>query len=126
MDAAGEFDRRDGLQQREERATEESRLLAGHNGDGRWIAKQVGGRAGFGRCATFLLLFGQRVGHRVARAGLGVRLDPGHGVPPCAGFGRVAGERVGDTIEGERIIHGKTPKSGILADVDGVPDRGDG
>ena len=115
--AFGELDRRDGLQQREQRSAEESRLLAGDDRDGLRMAKLSGRRHRFRRRAASALLGQHDVGDRVARAR--VLLAPGNRVAPRAVVAGVAGKEIGDLRVVEGVIDDERPDPREPADVDG-------
>ena len=105
------------FEQREERAAEESRLLAGDDGDRLRIAKPRGcGHRLRGRAAP-LLLRRHDAGNRLARAR--VLLASGNRLAPRARVARVAREEIGDLRVVERVVGDQRPDPREPADVDG-------
>ncbi len=116
-EAFHELDRGERLEQREQRAAEQSRLLAGDDGDRLRIAQPCRRLDGLRRRAAPLLLGANDVGDRVARACL--RAGTRDRLAPGARLARIAREEVGDSRVIERVIGHERPDPREPADVDG-------
>src|SRR3954452_21250282 len=68
-DLVGKLQRRQGLEQREHRAAEQSRLLPGDDRDGALFGELSAGVLSSGRCAAALLLGGDHPGNVLAAPG---------------------------------------------------------
>ena len=97
-----ELQRRQRLQQREERAAEEPRLLARDDGDGAAVGEQPSGLARARRRLTAFLLGGDD-GRNLGAPAI-VRLRPGDGVGPRGAVGRIAGKKWRDGAEVVRVV----------------------
>jgi hypothetical protein len=118
-DLLGESDGGQRLEQREQRAAEESRLLSGDHGNGVPVAQLCRGRHGLGRGAAPLLLCLQDGGDAFPIARM--RLRSSDGIPPCRRLGRVPREELGEPPVLERVILRQAPDPGKTTDVDGKP-----
>ena len=103
----GEFDGRERLQQREQRAAEQSRLLAGHDRDRFGVGQPLRGVTRGRRRVSTLLLIRKERRHIVAPPN--VRLGATDGFGPGRRFARVAGKKRRDRLKVEGIVGGKPP-----------------
>ena len=102
LDVLGELDGRESLQQREERAPEQSRLLAGDHrnvlGSRRRPAAVTAAAGAPRRCCC-----ARRISTIASRA-RGWRLGPGNRLTPRTRFARIAGEQIGHFRVIERVV----------------------
>ena len=115
-DLVREAQRRQCLEQREERTTKQSRLLTSDDRDRARVPQQ--GRRGKclrGRTST-LLLRANQAGHAIPLAP--VPLGPGDGITPGGGVGRVAVEKLCQSTKVERVVGGQPPNPREPADID--------
>lgn len=119
LDAGSEPDRGDRLEQREERAAEEPRLLARHNRDGARVGERGCRLDRLGRRAPAGLLRAQHRRHRLARPGVLPRRRNGAG--PGAGVGRVAREERRERGGIHGVVDREAPQPRKAAGVHGQP-----
>jgi hypothetical protein len=111
-----ELERSQGLEDREHRPAEETRLLAGHDGHRVPVRQQPRGFARTRRGAATLLLTCDHVGD-VGAAAL-VRLTQANRVGPRIAVGGITGEERCDRLEVVGVVGGQPSDPGKSADID--------
>ena len=117
----GQANRRDRLQQREERAAEESRLLAGDDRDAQRIAQPRGRGERIRRRAAPALLRQRIVGDALAVARMALRARDG--VAPRRRIRGIAGEELRHARVVERVVGGEPLDPRKPANLDGKARR---
>ena len=121
-DLFGQLDRRERLQQREHRAAEETRLLAGDDRHGARVSQLTARFDRAWRCLSAPLLRGDHRGDLVPPARM--RLRPRDRASPVLTVRRVAGEERGDGAEIVRVIGGELADPREAPHVDRHPHGG--
>jgi hypothetical protein len=120
-DPFGQFERGEGLEQREQRSAEQSGLLAGDDGDGPGVDELLRLLSRSRRCAASFLLRGEHRGDIAALACM--TLGGGDRARPRRRIGGIASKKWRDGPEIEGVVGRETPDPGEAAEIHRNPRR---